>query len=170
MSFGFGVGDIILLSQLSYKLYGTLTSGRRNASRELKELEHVLFGLRCALDHLRHVAEDISKAASISGSSDSHGREMQQSLDQMIQNCAMTLEDLDNATKRYRDNAMIYDNERDSDSGRGVQKRRRQLRDAVTSNWAKIRWDMDKDSLKTYRDRLQSHVDNINMVLGAFHW
>ncbi|OAP62753.1 hypothetical protein AYL99_01980 [Fonsecaea erecta] len=107
MSLGFSVGDIILLSQLSYSLYGTLKSGRHNASRDLKELEDVLFGLRCALDHLRNVACDISKAASASASSDSYGREMQQALHQMIHNCSITLEDLHNATKKYRDGALV---------------------------------------------------------------
>ncbi|OQU97520.1 hypothetical protein CLAIMM_03445 [Cladophialophora immunda] len=87
----------------------------------------------------------------------------------MIQNCAVTLEDLDNVTKKYRDGVMISSNEGDSGPSRG-QKRRTRLRNAIASNWAKITWDMDKDSLKTYRDRLQSHVDAINLVLSTFHW
>ena len=59
MSFGFSVSDIILVSQLAYKLYLTVTSGRRAAGKDLRELEDVLFGLRCALDHLAKATEDI---------------------------------------------------------------------------------------------------------------
>ncbi|OAL33502.1 hypothetical protein AYO20_07188 [Fonsecaea nubica] len=178
MSFGFSIGDIILLGQLSYKLYDTVTTGRRNASRELQELGDVLFGLNCALDHLRHVAGDISKAASTSLSNDSHGREMQQALDQMVQNCAVTLNDLDSVTKKYRDGAMVSENNENNEgveSGAGSgsrrgQKRRQVLKNAIASNWAKIRWDIDKDSLKAYRDKLQAHINAINLVLSTFHW
>ncbi|OAG42871.1 hypothetical protein AYO21_02822 [Fonsecaea monophora] len=178
MSFGFSIGDIILLGQLSYKLYDTVTTGRRNASRELQELGEVLYGLNCALSHLRHVAGDISKAASTSLSNDSHGREMQQALDQMVQNCAVTLDDLDNVTKKYREGATMSENNENNEgvesgagSGSGKsQKRRKVFKNAIASNWAKIRWDIDKDSLKAYRDKLQAHVNAINLVLSTFHW
>lgn len=169
MSFGFGVGDIILISQLSYKLYSTITSGRRDASRELKELEDVLFGLRCALDHLRHVAKEISEAASATAASDSHGLEMQQSLDQMVQNCAMTLEDLDSATKKYREGTKESEDGVDAVHVNPGQRRMR-LKSKIQANVTKIRWDLSKDSLRSYRDKLQSHIDNINLVLNTFHW
>ena len=66
MSFGFSIGDIILLSQMAYRLYGAVTSGRRNASRVLEELQDVLFGLKCGLDHLAKVRDDISARAQVS--------------------------------------------------------------------------------------------------------
>ncbi|EXJ63441.1 uncharacterized protein A1O5_11490 [Cladophialophora psammophila CBS 110553] len=87
----------------------------------------------------------------------------------MIQKCATTLEDLDNATKKYREGAKMPDDADEADAGPS-QKRRKLLRRKIASNWAKILWDIDKDSLKIYRDRLQSHVDNLNLVLNTFHW
>jgi len=166
MSFGFSVGDIILLSQLAYNLYGTVTSGRRNASRDLKELEDVLFGLRCALDHLRHVANDIATATATSERG-STAIEMRRKLDQMVQNCATTLEELDARTKKYRDGA----NQGEAEDGEvDVSQAGIRLKRRLASNFIKVRWDMDKQALKEYRDKLQSHTDAINVVLNTFLW
>ncbi len=45
MSFDFSVGDILLVSQLAYRLYAALSTGRRSAG---KEFENALFSLRAA--------------------------------------------------------------------------------------------------------------------------
>ena len=169
MSFGFSVSDIILLSQLSYKLYTTVTSGRHNASRDLEELDQVLFGLYCALSHLRHVASEVSATSVATGLTDAHTREMYQTLNQMVQNCASTLEDLDSVTKRYREGTRQDDVEEDVGNS-SSHKRRRRLKKMVESNLMKIRWDIDKETLRVHRDKLQSHVDAISLVLNTFHW
>jgi hypothetical protein len=179
MSFGFSVGDIILLSQLAYKLYAAVTSGRRNASHDLKELEDVLFGLRCALDHLRHVANDISATATAAtiDQQDSAAIEMRRKLNQMVQSCATTLEELDAVTKKYREGVKPGAIEEAEDDASTTQRRGKKppiavgkLKRSVASNFIKVRWDMDKQALKVYRDKLQSHTDAINIVLNTFLW
>lgn len=170
MSFGCSVGDIILLSQLSLQIYRTVTSGRKSASRDLEELTDVLFGFRCALDHLCNVAGSISETASSSDLNGPHGSDIHNRLDQMVRNFATTLEDLDSVTKKYRDGAQP-----DGQGSGGLQESsnanlRVKLQRRLASNVMRIRWDIDKSALRIYRDKLQSHTDVINLVLNTYIW
>jgi uncharacterized membrane protein YccC len=109
MSFGLGVGDIILVSRLAYRLYSAVTTGRRSAAKELQELGDVLFGLRCALDHLGNAAKDISTATS--NTQDASAVEIQQKLAAMVSSCRTTLQELDSATARYMEATKPADSE-----------------------------------------------------------
>ncbi|KAJ5516499.1 hypothetical protein N7527_008059 [Penicillium freii] len=60
MSFGFSIGDIVLCSQITYRLFTAATTGRKNAPRDLRELEGVLFGLNCSLSQLQRASLIIS--------------------------------------------------------------------------------------------------------------
>jgi hypothetical protein len=175
MSFGFSVGDIILLSQLAYKLYSNVTSGRRSADRDLKELEDVLFGLRCALDHLGRVASDISTTAS---NQDMLPSDIQEKLGLMIASCGSTLQELDSATKKYRDGVKPADKDaiekevaprKNLIQARGVARVAQFKRD-FEINSTRARWDMKRQSFQEYRNKLQSHVDAINTVLNTLLW
>jgi hypothetical protein len=178
MSFGFSVSDIVMVSHLAYKLYSTVTSGRRSAAKDLKELEDVLFGLHCALDHLGKAAKDISATAS--NKQDANAMEMQQKLDTMINSCGTTLQELDSVTKRYREAANpgvsdVVDDTADLPAaGPSINpnKRRSIVRftQNVRVNWMKIRWDIERNSLSEYREKLQAHMDAINIVLTTFLW
>ena len=94
------VSALATLLQLAYKLYLTVTSGRRAAGKDLRELEDVLFGLRCALDHLAKATEDIS--ATVSSRQNVNAIEMQRKLGAMIASCGATLQELESVTKKYR--------------------------------------------------------------------
>jgi hypothetical protein len=180
MSFGFSIGDIILLSQLAYKLYSTITAGRRAATKDLQELADVLFGLRCALDHLGNAAKDISTTGP-EESQATNAIEVQQKLNTMVISCRATLQDLDSVTKRYREAAEPTNSDvgvEDADSRPDVEassnpsKKRSiaRFREKARVNWMKIRWDMERNSLSEYRVKLQSHTDAINLVLTTFLW
>lgn len=177
MSFGFSIGDILLVSQLAYKLYSTVTSGRRSAARDLKELEDVLFGLRCALDHLSKAAKDISAAAS--NKQDVNAVDMRRKLDTMISSCGATLQELDTVTSKYREAANqgesdVVDHTADlpATGPTNPNKKRSisQFKRNVRVNWMKIRWDVERHSLSEYRVKLQAHTDAINIVLNTFLW
>ncbi|KAF2178127.1 hypothetical protein K469DRAFT_695763 [Zopfia rhizophila CBS 207.26] len=164
MSFGFSIGDIVLLSQLAYNLYSSVSAGRRNASRELKELEDVLFGLRCALDHLGEVAKDVlANPTNRPG-----GPDLKQNLNRMIESCGSTLQELALITKKYREMAITEDSE-----SVAAPAKIRILEDFTKNlkvNWKKVRWDMEKQSLQQYRDKLRSHTDAINIILNSVLW
>ena len=161
MSFGFSVGDIILLSQLSYKLYASITKGRRGAGRDLKELEDVLFSLRCALDHLSNVANNILATTQNTG-------DMQEKLNSMIDSCGSTLQDLDSMTQKYRDGTKPTESEVNDNRRKKVFLAR--VKENCNINWMKIRWDMERYSIQYYRDKLRSHADAINIVMNTFLW
>jgi hypothetical protein len=178
MSFGFSIGDILLVSQLAYKLYSSVTSGRRSAARDLKELGDVLFGLRCALDHLSKAAKDISEAAS--NKQDANAVDMRRKLDTMINSCGATLQELDTVTSKYREAANqgesdVVDHTADvtaTGPSTNPNKKRSisQFKQSVRVNWMKIRWDVERNSLSEYRVKLQAHTDAINIVLNTFLW
>jgi hypothetical protein len=172
MSFGFSVGDIILVGRLTYKLYSTITSGRRSAAKDLKELADVLFGLHCALDHLRKAAKDISATAS--NQQDGNAVGMHKKLDAMINSCGTTVQELESVTKRYG-KAAGPDEATDSPATVtciNPHKKRSadRFKQSVQANWARIRWDMERNSLNEYRAKLQAHMDAINIVLTTFLW
>ena len=176
MSFGFSVGDILLVSHLAYQLYSTVSSGRRSAAKDLKELENVLFGVHCALDHLGKAATEISATAA--DRKNANAVEMRQKLDSMINSCGATLQELDSVTKKYREAALpagsdLVDEAVDLPtigSSTNQEKRisRVPLKQRVRVNWWKIRWDIERKSLGEYREKLQAHTDAINIVLSTF--
>lgn len=178
MSFGFSVGDIILVSQLAYELYSTVTTGRRAAGKDLKELEDVLFGLHCALDHLGKTAEDISATAL--NRQDAKAIEMRQKLNTMVDSCRATLMELDSVTKPYREvadpggNGIVDDTTDSPDDGTPTNPNKKRsmarVKQSIRVNWMKIRWDIERTSLSEYRGKLQAHTDAINIVLSTFLW
>jgi hypothetical protein len=172
MSFGFSIGDILLVSQLTYKLYSTVTSGRNSASRDLKELEDVLFGLRCALDHLSKTAKDIS--ASASNRQDADAVDMRRKLDTMVSSCGATLQELDTVTSKYREAANQGEDGVVDATGLSTNPNKKhsisQFKQKVRVNWMKMIWDVERNSLSEYRVKLQAHTDAINIVLNTFLW
>ncbi|USP76631.1 hypothetical protein yc1106_03905 [Curvularia clavata] len=165
MSFGFSIGDIILLSQLAYGLYSSISSGRKAASRDLKELEDVLFSLKCSLDHLGEVSKDVLAQP------DRHGGPMfKEKLDAMIRNCASTLHELESVTEKYR---MIEGRAVEQATGNKEKTKSRTLDDvrkSIQVNWYRVRWDNEKQSLQQYREKLKSHTDAINLILTSAIW
>lgn len=59
VGFGFSIDNIVLMSQLAYRLFTTITASKYT-SKELKQLINALFDLHCALDHLEKTANKIS--------------------------------------------------------------------------------------------------------------
>ncbi|KAI4932415.1 hypothetical protein J4E85_002813 [Alternaria conjuncta] len=159
MSFGFSVGDIILVSQLAYDLYCTVSSGRQAASRDLRELEEVLFSLRCALDHLKEVSHDVLTRSGLPD-----GDELMEKLGMMISSCASTLQELDTMTKKYR----LVENEagKEKTSLRTLE----DVKKSIRVNWQRVRWDREKQWLQQYREKLKSHTDAINLILTSVVW
>ncbi|KAI4658882.1 uncharacterized protein J4E79_006642 [Alternaria viburni] len=152
MSFGFSIGDIILLSQLAYDLYATVSSGRKAASRDLKELEEVLFSLKCALDHLRDVSTEVLERPGMR-----HGESgLKEKLDVMIGSCAATLQELDAVTKKYR---VI---ESQASKRKATMSSLDDVKKSIRVNWQRVRWDREKQSLQQYREKLKVQEAEMN--------
>lgn len=170
MSFGFSVGDIILCTRIAYRLFSSVTDGRKKAPDALKELEGTLFGLYCALNHLERDHEIILAKASTNNARDNSGQVYVQ-LGYMIKSCRETLQELDNATLKYRDAA--------TEPARPVSGNRstlpgllspRPAKGSLKIQFKRVVWDLRGESLSKYRSKLQSHTDAINLLLSTFIW
>lgn len=172
MSFGFGIGDIVLTAQLAYRLYDTLATDNELAARELS---NVLFSLRCSLDHLSRQANEIWARTSYPENQDPD--RMHGDLDTMIASCAATLTGLEKLFAKYASKDGV-----NASPGSQVQTRAEigagdksqfslsRLKRAVKIGSTRIHWSKDSQLFTEYRERLQSHVDAINMVLTTFLW
>lgn len=91
------------------------------------------------------------------------GLDLKQDLDRMIASCGSTLKDLHTVMKKYREIGI------DSEPKEKI----RTFEDAkkmMKVNWRKVRWDMEKQSLQQYREKLRSHADAINILLNSLLW
>lgn len=172
MSFGFSVGDIVLITQLSYRLYDTLATDNGLAA---KELGNALFSLRCALDHLGRQATEISLQTS--HDEDQNADRMHKDLDTMIASCAATLTELEKEFAKYASADQV-----NSTPGSRVQTGAElgtrdklqlslsRLKKPFKIGSMRIRWSKDSQLFTEYREKLQSHADAINMVVTTFLW
>ncbi|KAA8895561.1 hypothetical protein FN846DRAFT_969025 [Sphaerosporella brunnea] len=149
MSFGFSIGDIIALTQLSYQIYGILSSERQSAPTVLRELSTSVFGLRCALDHLsQHLS---SSAAKLSG----ENGKLQHSLAFLIRNCGETLRELQAVLAKYEDKVVVK-----AVGTTGKLKR----------EWNRVKWAVEEKGLVDIKSRISQHTDAIGIVVETFIW
>jgi hypothetical protein len=170
VGFGFSIGDIVLMSQVAYRLYTAATTGRDAAGKDLKELSNALFGLHCALDHLGKTTKQISARAF--NRPNSEARDLQTKLNLIIDSCASTLEELDKSTKKYRDISCSteIDNRVETVAGNPRQRTVERWRKELKVQWYRVLWDFKGKSLSEYRERLHSHTAVINVLLNTFIW
>ncbi|KAJ5519204.1 hypothetical protein N7453_001626 [Penicillium expansum] len=163
MSFGLSIGDIIICSQITYRLFAAATSGRKNAPRGLKELEDTLFSLHCSLNLLQGVSDTVL-SRSYCDTSDIQGQ-----LGFMIRSCRQTLEELEKATAKYREAVKEPVPMPRSYRGRGL-KLSQKFTTGVKIQWRMFMWDLRGKSLSQYRQKLEAHTDAINLLLSTLIW
>lgn len=158
---GLSVGDIVLCSQIVYRLLAAATIGRKNAHNDLKELETVLLAMDLALKYLQRVAMAIS---SRNTRLDRDSFDIQQNLGLMIHSCRQNLEALEEATLKYRDAVKV------SNESHGRVARRAPQLAKLKSQWRRFMWDFRGKSLTQYRQKLETHVAALNLVLNTCIW
>ncbi|CAG8016624.1 unnamed protein product [Penicillium salamii] len=161
MSFGLSIGDIIICSQITYRLLTAATSGRKNAAFGLRELEDTLFGLNCSLSHLQRASNTVSSRSYYDAG------DMQGQLGFMIRSCRQTLEALEKATAKYRENEKKPVPIPESYKSLKFSS---QFTTQVKVQWRRFIWDLKGESLSQYRRKLESHTDAINLLLITCIW
>lgn len=154
MSFGIGIGDIVLLSDLAHRLGTTLTTGRKGATAEFQEIQNQLFAIGKAL-------KSASTTLEIPKSPDgSHGIAPEDEImGQMIENCGVTLKHLDRVLKKYpelRADAVQVDE-------KAHQKWVKDFKD----NIKKIKFTTEGTGLDKLRSSLGIHVTALNLAIAA---
>lgn len=126
----------------------------------MKELEEVLFSLKCALDHLAEVSNDVLARPGFRYG----GSGFKEKLDVMVNSCACTLQELEAVTEKYRTV--------ESQANKGKTKLRTldDVKKSIRVNWQRVRWDHEKQSLQQYREKVKSHTDAINLILTSVVW
>lgn len=155
------VGDIVLCSQIIYRLFGATTTGRNNALRDISELDNVLLTLNLSLARLSKVTADVTSGDT---SLDPDVVDVKQDMGFMIRSCRQTLENLEQTTSKYRDVTKPQIPGRDA----GSPVRSRLFR--WKSQWRRIVWDLRGESLTHYRRKLETHIEAINLMLSTCIW
>lgn len=158
MSFGIGVGDILMLSGLAYSIGKTLTSGRTGASAEFHEVQTQLFAISNALKLL-------SKTLHGSGAStQDHVSTLEdEALIQMIENCSTTLKHLEKVLEKYpelRSEMKVTEDE----------STRRKWRQELKENVRKIKWTTEGADLDKLRRNLAIHINALNLAVATRGW
>ncbi|KAJ5810767.1 hypothetical protein N7447_010283 [Penicillium robsamsonii] len=94
--------------------------------------------------------------------------QMNQHLGYMIISCQETLEELDNATAKYR--VAVDDPLPTPHCQYAVVPLARHFRAQVKTQLQRIIWDLRSNSFIKYREKLHSHTDSINLLLNTFIW
>lgn len=167
MSFGFSIGDIVLCSQIAYRLFTAATTGRKNAPRDLRELENVLLALNCSLSQLQRAS--IVILSRNSNTQDNDATDLSQQLGFMVRSCLQTLRHLESATDKYRatvttPSLVLHDGHRVN------LPHSQQWTTQFKIQWRRIMWDLRGESLSQYRRKLESHLDAINLLLNTLIW
>lgn len=160
MAPGFNVEDIISISQLSYRLYHTNIPDWAPAFQDHNELKNELFALHCASGHLARSANLRHGQLSSETILDSHTRQV---LDKLVAECSKTLQELEEAANIC--------------SERAEQSRIVRQPDNADQHLVEFTVTVQEESeryansiVESYRDRLRSHSDAVNLVLNVFQW
>lgn len=160
MSFGIGIGDIVMLSGLAYTLGKTLTIGRKEAPTEFQEVQNQLFAISNALKLLSGTLQkpEPSEEDWILAS------EENEILGQMVGNCSVTLKHLDDVIKKYPEL------QPDSEKEQFGENTRRRWRKEWKDNIKKIKWTTEGADLDKLRHNLATHVNALNLAVAARSW
>lgn len=154
MSFGIGIGDIVLLSDLAHRLGTTLTSGRKGATAEFQEVQNQLFAIGKAL---KSVSAIVELPKSLNGGQIVALED--EILGQMIKNCGATLKHLEGVLKKYP--------ELRADAEQVEEKSRQKWIKEFKDNIKKIKFTTEGTGLDKLRTSLGIHVTALNCAVAA---
>lgn len=155
MSFGIGIGDIVLLSNLAHSIGKAITSGRKGAPAEFQEVQNQLFAISKALSFLSaaHKQSSVSDFDEVTPEDEILGR--------MIKNCGVTLRHLDEILKNYPE--LRAGSERREVDEKFHQKWKQDLKD----NIKKIKWTTEGQGLDKLIHDLGTHVNALNLAITS---
>ena len=147
------IGDILMLSQLAWKIGCAFTAGRAGAPAQFHEVENELRSLTTAITLL---AESLDEDGSLLARSDERTRE---GLDKILSCCRQTLDDLDAFVSQYQEI-------RRPDEAGGLATQRA-WRSMLLRNYKKIMWTTEGGDIQSLRNMLAMHTQSISLTLQA---
>ncbi|KAL9080283.1 MAG: hypothetical protein Q9157_000933 [Trypethelium eluteriae] len=148
------IGDILMLSQIAWKIGRAFSSGRRSSPAEFKEIESELNALSKSLKSFAETlfAEDeniLSQA----------GKRAQNGVAIILLSCQQTLQDLESLVEQYQ---VIRRTE--TSGGYTVD---RSWSELVLTNFGQMMWTTEGGSIHSLKTMLHMHTSTISVTVQA---
>lgn len=147
------IGEILMLSQLSWRVGCAFTAGREAAPQEFHEVEQELKSLTTAITLM---AESVDMDGGLLARAEVKTRE---GLVTILSSCRQTLNDLDSFVNQYQ--------EVRKPSEAGGMGSRRIWRQVLIRNYQSIMWTVDGGGIQVLRNLLAMHTQSIAMSTRA---
>lgn len=147
------IGDVLMLSQLAWRLGCAFTAGRRGAPAEFQEVENELKSLTTAITLL---AEALDEDGSLLARSEEKTKE---GLEKILSCCRQTLDNLDAFINQYQEI-------RRPDEAGGLAPQR-SWRQVIMRNWKTIMWTTEGGGVQSLRNMLAMHAQSISLTMHA---
>lgn len=153
MPFAPSIGDVMMLSQVAWKIGCAFTSGRAGAPAEFEEVENELISLTRSLTLL---AEILDKDDSIMARADEKTKE---GLGKILECCRHTLDSLTSFVDAYQELRRPH--------GSVALPAQRSWKQILVKNYKKIWWTTEEGDIQALRNMLQVHVNSISLTTQA---
>ncbi|KAK7710925.1 hypothetical protein SLS57_008241 [Botryosphaeria dothidea] len=159
------IGDILMLSQLAWKIGRAFTAGRKGAPAEFVEVESEVNGLAKALKLLAetlfadHASCDGGDVKGGSGILAQASAETRNGVEVILQSCQTTLKDLESLVEQYQ----VIRKHRTS-GGFSIE---RSWSDLVLSSYKKMLWTTEGGNIQALRNMLHMHTSTISLTMQA---
>jgi hypothetical protein len=147
------VGDILMLSQLAWRIGCAFTAGRASAPAQFQEVENELKGLNQAIMLL---AETLDEDGSLLQRADDKTKE---GLDKILGCCRQTLDVLESFVIQYQEIKRP-----DEHGGLASQRTWRQV---LVRHYKTITWTTEGGDIQQLRNKLQMHTQSISLTMQA---
>jgi hypothetical protein len=159
-----GISDILMLSQVAWKIGRAFTASRKMAPPEFQEIENEVNGLATSLKVLVEIlfndgpeSDDPSSSNGILAKAD---RRTRFSLGTILMSCQRTLQDLDSLVQRYQDMKTFQTPGGDTIKDRGWS-------DIVLRNYQTMMWTAEGGNITDLRDMLHLHTSTVMLTVHA---
>lgn len=149
------IGDILMVSQVGWKIGRAFSAGRKGAPLEFQEIEAEIGGLAKALKLL---AETLH-AESEQNLFQSADREIQDGIGTILSSCQRTVNDLDSLIDHHQ----VIRKHR-TVGGFAIE---RSWSNLVLAEYKTMMWTTDGGDLQNLKDVLQMHTSNITLLMQA---
>lgn len=150
MAFQIGIGDVVLMAQLSLRIAQVFAKGRKSAPAEFCEVESQLHALTGALEAV--------KATYSQPEADSSWSEASSHLKSVLDNCHNMLKHLEGIVDKY---SIV------SQRTNASKPRFERWGQSLARNWKKIEWTTEKGDLDSLRTQIAVYTNSLNLLLNV---
>jgi hypothetical protein len=149
------VGDILMLSQVAWKIGRAFSAGRKNAPVEFQDVETEISGLAKALKLLAEVLHAGTERSLLQTA----GRELEDGIGTILSSCQRTVNDLDSLIDQHQ----VIKKHR-TVGGFAIE---RSWSNLVLAEYKTMLWTTEGGNLQSLKDLLQMHASSITLLVQA---